>query len=457
MLFSSADAYTPRGAVALRYKLAGGDVPRFMRENHMSDPVQLDAFEWRQIVDGATDTAIISTNRNGEVTSWNTGAEQLLGWTESEMIGLTLERVFTPEGRENGDFAREMADAVSKGRGGGEEGWRVRKDGSRFWAVGELTPIRTRDGAIAGFIKILRDRTAQRQAEEEVRQDRRTLEILNRAGSALALEADRHRVVQIVTDAGVDLTGAQFGAFFYNVVNEKGESYLLYTISGVPAEEFSKFPMPRNTEIFAPTFAGTSIVRSADITKDPRYGHNQPHRGMPKGHLPVRSYLAVPVVSRTGAVLGGLFFGHAAVGVFTERGERALVGLSSEAAIAMDNVELAQAALREIEVRKRAEEALRQFNLTLEQQIAERTEELKVKDEALRQSQKMEVVGQLTGGVAHDFNNLLQIIMGNLDTARRGLSDASPRISRALESAANGARRAASLTQRLLAFSGDSR
>jgi len=65
----------------------------------------------------------------------------------------------------------------------------------------------------------------------------------------------------------------------------------------------------------------------------------------------------------------------------------------------------------------------------------------------------MEVVGQLTGGVAHDFNNLLQIIMGNLDTARRGLSEGSPRVSRALESAANGARRAASLTQRLLAFS----
>jgi PAS domain S-box-containing protein len=424
-----------------------------MRENHMSDPVQLDAFEWRQIVDGATDTAIISTNRNGEVTSWNVGAERILGWTEKEMIGLTLERVFTPEGREIGEFAQEMADAISNGRGGGEEGWRVRKDGTRFWAVGELTPIRTRDGAIAGFIKILRDRTAQRQAEDEVRQDRRTLEILNRAASALAVENDRHRVVQIVTDAGVDLTGAQFGAFFYNVVNEKGESYLLYTISGVPAEEFSKFPMPRNTEIFAPTFAGSTIVRSADITKDPRYGRNHPHRGMPAGHLPVRSYLAVPVVSRSGAVLGGLFFGHSTVGVFTERAERSLIGLSSEAAIAMDNVELAHAALQEIEVRKRAEEALRQFNLTLEQQIAERTEQLRMNEEALRQSQKMEVVGQLTGGVAHDFNNLLQIIMGNLDTARRGLSDASPRISRALESAANGARRAASLTQRLLAFS----
>jgi PAS domain S-box-containing protein len=419
----------------------------------MSDPVQLDAFEWRQIVDGATDTAIISTNLKGEVVSWNMGAERLLGWIETEMVGHTLDRVFTPEGQQQGEFAREMADATSKGRGGGEEGWRVRKDGSRFWAVGELTPIRTRDGLIAGFIKILRDRTEQRQAEEDVRQDRRTLEVLNRAASDLAIESDRHRVVQIVTDAGVELTEAEFGAFFYNIVNEKGESYLLYTISGVPVEAFSKFPMPRNTEIFAATFAGQGILRSADITKDPRYGHNQPYRGMPEGHLPVRSYLAAPVVSRSGAVLGGLFFGHSTVGVFTERAERALMGLSSEAAIAMDNVELSQAALKEIEERKRAEEALRQFNATLENQIAERTEQLRVNEEALRQSQKMEVVGQLTGGVAHDFNNLLQIIMGNLDTARRGLSEGSPRVSRALESAANGARRAASLTQRLLAFS----
>jgi PAS domain S-box-containing protein len=419
----------------------------------MTDRVQLDAFQWRQIVDGATDTAIISTNRNGEVTSWNLGAERILGWTEAEMVGLTLDRVFTPEGQQSGEFTREIADAIAKGRGGGEEGWRVRKDGSRIWAVGELTPIRTRDGAIAGFIKILRDRTAQRQAEEDVRQDRRTLEVLNRAASALALETDRHRVVQIVTDAGVALTDAQFGAFFYNVASEKGESYLLYTVSGAPVEAFAKFPMPRNTEIFAPTFAGQGIMRSADITKDPRYGRNQPYRGMPEGHLPVRSYLAVPVVSRSGAVLGGLFFGHPAVDVFTERAERALVGLSSEAAIAMDNVELSQAALKEIEERKRAEDALREFNATLEHQIAERTEQLRVNEEALRQSQKMEVVGQLTGGVAHDFNNLLQIIMGNLDTARRGLLDASPRIGRALESAANGARRAASLTQRLLAFS----
>src|ERR1700722_6120713 len=197
-----------------------------------------DAFEWRQIVDGATDTAIISLNPEGSITSWNTGAERILGWTKAEMIGATLERIFTLEAQQAGDWPREMADATANGRGGGEEGWRVRKDGSLFWAAGELTPIRARDGAITGFVKILRDRTAQRAAEENVGADRGILEILNRAGSALAVETDRHRVVQLVTDAGVELTGAQFGAFFYNIINDSGESYLLYTESGAPPEAF---------------------------------------------------------------------------------------------------------------------------------------------------------------------------------------------------------------------------
>jgi PAS domain S-box-containing protein len=85
----------------------------------MSDHLQPDAFEWRQIVDGATDTAIISTNRDGEVTSWNRGAERILGWTEKEMIGLSLDRIFTAEGQQKREFDREIEDAISKGKGGG--------------------------------------------------------------------------------------------------------------------------------------------------------------------------------------------------------------------------------------------------------------------------------------------------------------------------------------------------
>ena len=146
--------------------------------------------------------------------------------------------------------------------------------------------------------------------------------------------------MQAVTDAATELTTAEFGAFFYNVVNDSGESYTLYTISGVPREAFSKFPMPRNTEVFAPTFKGTGVVRSADITKDPRYGHNAPHHGMPPGHLPVRSYLAVPVKGRSGDVIGGLFFGHSSVGRFTEHHERLAVGIASWASVALENARM---------------------------------------------------------------------------------------------------------------------
>ncbi|UFW91728.1 PAS domain S-box protein (plasmid) [Bradyrhizobium barranii] len=415
-----------------------------------SEP-QIAAWQWRQIVNGATDTAIITTDLQGRVTSWNTGASKILGWEPAEMLGQSLSRVF-PEQDQEAQLRREIEDALSKGKGGGEEGWRLRKDGSRFWAVGELSPIRDKSDVV-GFLKILRDRTAQRNAEEAIREERHALEVLNRAGSALAAETDLERLVQIVTDAGVALTGAEFGAFFYNVINNAGESYMLYTLSGAPIEAFSKFPMPRNTEVFAPTFLGQGIVRSEDITKDPRYGKNSPRKGMPEGHLPVRSYLAVSVISRTGEVLGGLFFGHARTGVFNERSERGLSGLAAEAAVAIDNVRLSQAMQREIEERKRAQEALVELNATLEGQVTERTEQLRKNEEALRQSQKMEAVGQLTGGVAHDFNNLLQIIMGNLDTLQRNLPSESGRLQRAARKAMTGAQRAATLTQRLLAFS----
>ncbi len=221
-------------------------------------------------------------------------------------------------------------------------------------------PIFGPDGQVSGIFVQGHDVTETRQAEEALRAETRNLAILNRTGASIAAELDLDRVVQIVTDAGVALTDAQFGAFFYNVLDEKGESYMLYALSGVEREAFAGFPMPRATAVFQPTFQGEGIIRSDDILRDPRYGRNGPHRGMPEGHLPVRSYLAVPVTSRSGDVLGGLFFGHPQPGMFRQEHEVLLAGIAGQAAVAIDNARLFQAAQRELEERRRVEIALRE-------------------------------------------------------------------------------------------------
>ncbi|MFC1456607.1 PAS domain-containing protein [Microvirga arabica] len=410
------------------------------------------------------------------------------------------------------------------------------------------------------------DVTETHIAQQALAREKERLEILNRIGSQLASELDLDTLVQTATDAGVALTGAQFGAFFYNVVNQQGESYMLYSLSGVPREAFSRFPMPRNTAVFHPTFAGEGVIRSDDILKDPRYGQNDPHYGMPKGHLPVRSYLAVPVMSRSGEVLGALFFGHERPGMFTDEHENLLIGIAGQAAVAIDNARLFQASQHELAERRRAEQALRSLNDTLEAQVAARTadrdrmwrlstdvmlvagfdgtitatnpawttllgwreeelldsnffdlvhpddlestraeagnlsqglttlrfdnryrhkdgsyrwlswiavpdvdlihavgrdvtaekqqaETLRQTEEALRQAQKMEAVGQLTGGIAHDFNNLLTGIVGSLDLMQTRIAQGrTEAVERYAKAAMSSAQRAAALTHRLLAF-----
>ena len=213
-----------------------------------------------------------------------------------------------------------------------------------------------------------RDITTQLRAEETLRDEARILELLNKTGESIAGELDLRTIVQIVTDSATELTGAKFGSFFYNIVDEKGEALMLYTLSGAPREAFEKLGHPRATQIFGPTFRGEGLIRIDDVTKDPRYGQWGPHHGMPKGHLPVRSYLAAPVISRSGEVIGGLFFGHPEAAVFTERSERILRGVAAQAGIAIDNARLYEAAQRELTERRKTETALRQsdeFNRTI--------------------------------------------------------------------------------------------
>ena len=311
----------------------------------------------------------------------------------------------------------------------------VRKDGSRWWGLAAVKTMP--DGSYFEFVIDITDRV---RAEEALKHETRTLGILRTLNSTFASDLNLERIVQSLTDAGTDLVGAAFGAYFHNVLDETGEYLKLYTLSGANRADFEKLGHPRATAIFAPTFLNQGVVRSDDILNDPRYGLSDPHRGMPKGHLPVRSYLAISVVSRSGKVLGGLFFGHPQPGRFTDRHERLMVTLAANAAIAIDNAQLFL--------------QVQQANETLEERVSERTQELIKTHEALRQSQKMEALGQLTGGIAHDFNNLLAGILGSAELLERKLKQDNPAgVEKLIGAIHVSAKRAAALTQRLLAFS----
>ena len=293
------------------------------------------------IVESSVD-AIITKDLNGIITSWNAAAQQLFGYSASEMIGSSVRRLIPPERQSEED------DILARLRRGERiehfETVRVAREGRRLDVSVTISPLRNASGIIVGASKIARDISASRAAAAErlrlLEENAAVTAALNNVGVIVASDLDREKVVQAVTDAATELTSAEFGAFFYNLVNESGESYTLYTISGVPRDAFSQFPMPRNTLVFEPTFKGTGVVRSGDITKDPRYGHNPPHHGMPRGHLPVRSYLAVPVRGRQDDVIGGLFFGHSEVDRFTENHERLAIGIASWASVALENARM---------------------------------------------------------------------------------------------------------------------
>ncbi|ETZ22359.1 PAS domain S-box protein [Pedobacter sp. V48] len=286
----------------------------------------------------SSDDAIISKDLNGIITSWNRAAQEIFGYTEQEIIGKSI-TLLIPENRMEEETV--ILGNIRKGiKVDHFETIRKDKQGNEIAISLTVSPIRDGSGKVIGASKVARNITAQLKAQEQIKKHTEKLEILNSISKRITEKMDIDVILQRVTDATTKITGAAFGAFFYNTINEEGEAFMLYTLSGAPKEAFDRFGMPRNTAIFHPTFAGQGVVRVDDITKDPRYGHNSPHYGMPKGHLPVVSYLAVPVISTSGEVIGGLFFGHPQAAMFKADHEDLVVNIAAQAAISLDNSRL---------------------------------------------------------------------------------------------------------------------
>jgi len=284
----------------------------------------------------------------------------VMTWTE-------MRKILHPDDQER---ARVGVETAIVARTDYDIEYRIRTRSGERWVAARGHAAYGEDGAVLGMLGIVQDITEQMATRQMLREKADALQRINEFGRVLSAELDLRKLVQALTDVATELSGARFGSFFCNVLDEGGGSYMLYTLSGVDRRHFERFPTPRATPLLGPTFRGEGIIRSGDVTKDPRYGQNEPHQGIPRGHLMVRSYLAIPVTSpRSGEVLGGLFFGHPEPDVFTETAERVITGLAAQAAIAIDNARLFDAVRKARESAEIANQLKDEFLATVSHEL----------------------------------------------------------------------------------------
>jgi PAS domain S-box-containing protein len=377
----------------------------------------------RQIVDSATDFAIIATDLDGRVTRWNAGAKSILGWTEQEMTGEPVDRFFTPEDRAIGRPQTEMRLALELGHGN-DERWHLRSDGTIFWAQGEMTPLRRSNNEVVGFVKVLRDRTAERLREQR-------LDLLARASAGLLSSDDPDRVLQDILSSGADTLGYD-KSYSYLLNNDCTRMRLLQSM-GVEEEVKDWLADACVADVplcgFVAETRAPLILEHVQQSTDPRTEISR-RRG-------TRAYAGFPVQSED-KLYGVISF----VSTFRDRFE-------DEAISFFESFARFLSIGRE---RLDREAALSDLAMTLERRVEERTRDLIASEEALRHAQRMDAIGQLTGGVAHDFNNLLTVMRGSVDLLRRpDLSE--ERRARYIEAIGDTADRATKLTSQLLAFS----
>jgi PAS domain S-box-containing protein len=325
---------------------------------------------YRLLVESIVDYAIYMLDPQGHVVSWNRGAERFKGYTDREIIGQHFSRFYTEADRATDLPGRALGIAASEGRFE-QEGWRVRKDGSLMWAHVLIDPIRREDGHLIGYAKVTRD-LSERKATRD----------------ALKLSEQRFRIlVQGVQDYAIYMLDPQGKVSSWN---RGAQRFKGYTDDEIIGEHFSRFY--------------TDADRSTGL----------PARALSTAATEGRFEAEGWRVRKDGT----RFWAHVVIDPI--RGEHdELVGFAK--------------ITRDITERKQAQQTL---------------EETRAR---FIQSQKMEAVGQLTGGVAHDFNNLLAVVLGSLHLARKHLP-ADRKLLRLIDNAIQAADRGAILTKRMLAF-----
>ena len=488
----------------------------------------------QQVIENAIDFAIVVMDREGLVTDWNQGARKIFGWSRQEMLGASADRLFTAEDRARDRPREEMRLALAHGQAD-DERWHARRDGGRFWASGELMPLRDAHGTHQGYVKILRDRTRQHETGRQLREFKDRFEtLLETVETAFAIvevkfDADDrpvdYRFIEanpaFERQAGVDLQGKWVTEFAPDLERFWFDTYGRVALTGEPA----------NFESYAEAFGRWFDVRAIRVGEPEErqiaiFFNDVTDRRKAEERLRASEKIArenaerVQLALAAGAIIGTWHWDlptdrfavdEAFATAFGLNPELGRIGLRLEEVVATvhpdDKAGLVAAideairrggayahqyrvrradgryywieangrvdhaadgtplsfpgVLLDVEERRAAQAerdrnaaALQALNETLEQRVIERTTELMRTEEQLRQAQKMEAVGQLTGGLAHDFNNLLAGISGSLELMQARIRKGQfGELERYIQVAQGATRRAAGLTHRLLAFS----
>lgn len=328
------------------------------------------AERYRLLVESVTDYAIYMLDPQGTVISWNPGARRFKGYEDHEIIGQPFSRFYTEEDRAAGLPERALGQAAETGRFE-SEGWRVRKDGTRFWANAVIDAIiNPATGRVLGYAKVTRDLTERRQADEALRRSEEKFRLL----------------VQGVTDYAIYMLDADGIVTNWNAGAQRIKGYAPDEIIG---RHFSLFYTPEDREKGEPQ-------RTLQAAIDNGSAEKEGWRIRKNGETFWASVVIDPIRDDAGEVIGF-------------------------AKVTRD--------------------------LTEQRKVQA---ELDAAREALFQAQKIEALGQLTGGVAHDFNNLLTAVLGSLELVRRQIGD--ERQLNLIDNAIKGASRGISLTQRMLSF-----